>query len=256
MKKLHALLITSFILSLTARAQQQKQFDLEYGQPLLVLTETNPWLMVAGADVPTFALYENGQIIYKQAHKSGSRYNGSRYYQTRFAQEQLQEFIGSLLIKQELLELPEKTAASRVADQPTNQLIFNFDTLVVKSTYGDLRHDSTARANTPPAFLKVYDRIIEFQDNHAKEWLPEKIEVLVSDYQHSTEQAVKWPHSWPTLKSPDTVWRSEKLYSLYLDKKHFKELLSLMKKLKDKQAVEINGKKFSISYRLPFPNML
>lgn len=258
MKKL-LLLLFVILLPFVAPAQEQnaatasrKPYNEVYGQPLLVLTEKDPKLMVAGADVPTFALYEGGQIIYRQQGKSSNR-----YYQTQLAKEQLQELIGSLLISEDLMGLPNDTAVTTISRQPVNELVLNFDTLIVKQVYGDLRNDSLARENTPFAFLKVFDKLVEFSDSQAKEWLPDKIEVLVTDYlQPSTKQALKWPAGWPTLKSPDTIWRSEKLYSLYLDQKHYKELLSLMNKLKEKQAVEINGKKFIIDYRLPFPNIL
>ena len=43
-----------------------QEWNGEYGQPIVVLVETDPWLMVIGSDVPTFALYENGQIITKK----------------------------------------------------------------------------------------------------------------------------------------------------------------------------------------------
>ena len=45
-----------------------------YGTPLIVLTETNPWLIVIGSDAPTFALYENGQILYKRAINKKVKY--------------------------------------------------------------------------------------------------------------------------------------------------------------------------------------
>lgn len=250
MKKLLPLLLLALSLGITGQAQLHKTFDEVYGQPLLVLTETNPRLMVAGADVPTFALYEGGQIIYLQQSRKENR-----YMQTRMAQEQLQEFIASLLISEDLLQLPTDTAASQLKNQPTAELILNFDTLLVKRVYGDLRNDKKARQQAPLAFLKVYDKLLEFKDSQAREWLPEKIEVLVTDYRKDNSQSQKWPEGWPTLKSPDTVWRSEKLYSLYLDNKHYKELQRFIHKLKNKQAVEMNGNKFAISYRLPFPNI-
>lgn len=249
MNKILLLLLSTFWLVVPAQAQQQ--INADYGQPLLILTETNPALSISGADVPTFALYEGGQIIYRQEDQQESR-----YYLTRLAREQLQEYIGSLLISEDLIQLPLDTAASTAACQPTIEMVLNFDTLLVKRVYGNLRNDSIARANTPSPFLKVYDNLIQFQDNHAQEWLPEKIEVLVSDHEAAAEQVFQWPAEWPTLKSTETVWRSEKLYSLYLDKKYYKELRALMDKLNAYKAVEINGKNFSISYRLPFPNML
>ncbi|OCB77669.1 hypothetical protein B0A79_11230 [Flavobacterium piscis] len=53
-----------FALALTSCSGQTDKE--KYGRPLIALIETDPWLMVIGSDVPTFALYENGQIIYKK----------------------------------------------------------------------------------------------------------------------------------------------------------------------------------------------
>ena len=65
----------------------------------------------------------------------------------------------------------------------------------------------------------------------------------------------QWPENWPNLESESTVQRSESLYSLYLPKVNFEDFINLISNLNEKQAVEINGKKFSISYRFPFPNL-
>src|SRR5687767_3175549 len=35
-------------------------------QPIVLLTIYNPWLMVIGSDAPTFALYDNGLVIYQR----------------------------------------------------------------------------------------------------------------------------------------------------------------------------------------------
>ena len=96
---------------------------------------------------------------------------------------------------------------------------------------------------------------MKFNVNDATEWLPDTIEVMATRYSYSPEKPIKWDNSWSDLKSPTTVKRSDDLYSIYLDKKYFESFVSLLKTLKEKQAVEINGEKYSLAYRLPFPNM-
>jgi len=66
---------------------------------------------------------------------------------------------------------------------------------------------------------------------------------------------LKWNIKWNDIKSESTVKRNEDLYSIYLDKKYYKEFIELLKNMKEKQAVEINGEKYSLTYRLPFPNL-
>jgi hypothetical protein len=247
MKKLLPLLLLFACLTFTAHAQQTSQ---AYGQPLLVLTEVNPDIPIPGSDVPTFALYETGHIIYKQLQKGGAR-----YYQTQLAQEQLQELIAGFGISQEVLELPQASAPPKGGTLAHAELYINFDTTVVKQVWGDLRGDEKARKAAPAAFVKVFDKLVEYTDAQAGEWLPDKIEVLFTDQLQVAKKPLKWPAGWPNLKSNDTVWRSEKLYSVYLDKKHYPEFMKLMGQLDDQQAVEVNGKTFTVSYRLPFPNI-
>lgn len=235
-------------LVITAAAQQSTQ---AYGQPLLVLTEINPHIPIPGSDVPSFALYDTGHIIYKQERKGSAR-----YYQTQLAQEQLQELIASFGITNEILELPAAHAAPKAAGQPATELYISFDTTVVKLVHGDLRKDEKARKAAPAAFIRVFDKLTDYSDEQATEWLPEKIEVLFTDNLKSAKKPLQWPENWPNLKSSDTVWRSEKLYSVYLDKEHYAEFIKFLGQLENKQAVEVNGKKFSVSYRLPFPNII
>ena len=146
--------------------------------------------------------------------------------------------------------------ASSWTDQPTNILLLNFDTLRQISVYGSLENEkSEARQETPKDFITVYDNIKKFESKDAKDWLPDNIEIMLTEYSHSPEEPKDWPENWPNLESESTVKRSESLYSLYLPKVSFKDFIKLISDLKEKQAVEINGKKFSVSYRLPFPNL-
>lgn len=167
----------------------------------------------------------------------------------------MQELISSLSINDSLVNMKDYIEASSWTDQPTNELILNFRKTNIKRVYGDLRKSKEARKNTPKDFLAIYDKLIKYKSKEEKEWLPDVIEILLTDYSHSPEKPKEWPKEWANLESKTTVKRSESLYSLYLPKEHFEDFLKLQYDLKEKQAVDINGKKFSISYRLPFPNL-
>ena len=233
-------------------------FNLSYGQkwnekfgaPKVVLIETNPWLMVIGSDVPTIAIYESGYIVYKRVVKKRMK-----YYSVKIDSVKTQELISDLGITNKLVKMKDYIEASSWTDQPTNELILNLDSVIVKRVYGNLRNDKKVRKKTPKHFLSVYDRLIKYENKDAKEWKPDFIEIMLTDYSYSPEDPIKWPKEWPDLKGSLTVKRSESLYSLYLPKENFKEFIKLISELKEKQAVEINGKKFSLSYRFPFPNL-
>ena len=223
----------------------------KYGRPIIALIETDPWLMVIGSDVPTFALYENGQIIYKKIVDKQTK-----YFEVTNDKETTQKIIKSFGITDNLMKQEDYIEASTATDQPTNVLLLNFDPVRQLSVYGQLRDlKNKARQKTPTDFIDVYDKIIKFKDNKAIEWLPDTFEVMATKYSYAPEKSLKWNSEWNDIKSETTVKRNEDLYSIYLDKKYYKEFIELLKNTKEKQAVEINGEKYSLTYRLPFPNL-
>lgn len=56
-------ILLTLLLTFSLTISFGQTFNEKYGQPIIVLIETDPWLMVIGSDVPTFALYENGQNL-------------------------------------------------------------------------------------------------------------------------------------------------------------------------------------------------
>lgn len=243
-------IIIGLILTFIVCNSYSQEWNEEYGAPVVVLVETNPWLMVIGSDVPTIAIYESGNVVYKRAEKKKMK-----YYSVVLDSTETQNLIYSLGITDSLVNMKEYIEAASYTDQPTNELILNFTEPIVKQVYGNLREDKEVRKKTPKEFLTVYDNLIEYKSKKEKEWLPNNIEVLLTDYSYSPEEPKEWPEKWPNLESELTVKRGESLYSLYLPKEHFEEFIKLISDLKEKQAIEISGKKFSVSYRLPFPNL-
>ncbi len=230
-------LVILLTLSLTVSFGQT--FNEKYGQPIVALIETDPWLMVIGSDVPTFALYENGQIIYKKV--VDKRW---KYYEVINNRETTQKIIKSLGITDSLMKQEDYMEASDWTDQPTNIMLLNFDTVRQISVYGRLRNvKDEARQKTPKDFLTVFDNIIKFETDSAKEWLPDTFEVMATKYSHSPERPLKWNSEWSDIKSPATKKRGDNLYSIYLDKKFFEEFINLFKSLKEKQKlrIEIHG---------------
>lgn len=222
-----------------------QNYNSEYNNPVVVLYETDPWLMVMGSDVPSFALYQNGQIIYRKIVD-----NEYKYFEIKNDREKTQKIIKSFGITDNLVNGESYFKASTSTDQPDNILLLNFKDYKEIKVYGDLKNKET-REKAPKDFLMVYDNIQKFEDVNAKEWLPEQIEILATDYTHSPEIPVKWNNEW----TKNSIDRGGYLMSVYIDKKYFDDFKKLAKNLKEKQAVEINGKKYSLSYRLPFPNL-
>jgi len=134
-------------------------------------------------------------------------------------------------------------------------LQINFDTVKYFAVYGSMDDYKYARKSIPHQLSKVYQVVMDFDDDDAVSWIPDKIEIMLSDYSHSPELPLQWPTGWPDLNSTETITRQGGVISIYLEKKYFNDLKKLLKKRKEKQAFEINGRKFYAGYRFPLPNL-
>lgn len=224
-----------------------KEFNPDYGKPIIVLIEYDPWAMAIGANTPTFAFYDSGIVIYKDIENGTNR-------SVKLSIQQKDSLINYFNISDSLFTLSNQIIASESTDQPDNTLYLMFDSLKIVNVYGSIRSVRKARENTPKCFLNLFDKIISYKNNRSKIWIPDKIEAVVWDYSHSIGESLKWPNGWPDLNSSDTVVRG-RIYSIYIDGKYYKELVEFLGQRSKKQSIEINGKKFTVVLRFPFPNI-
>lgn len=239
MRHLISFIIGIFLLSPLAHA------DDKAIRPLIALIEKNPWLMVIGSDSPRFVLYDNGLLIYFDVeHKE--------YQSVTLSERELKQFLDSLPSR-DFFGLNDYYSVVHATDQPTNVLIISQSDILGKkvSVYGNLR-DEDDRSKTPKSFLKIYDKITTYKNKSAKKWLPEKIEVMIWPDEYA-KGSLKWPNAWPDISDPRTKVRRKGEYSLFLDSSLLQDLKAFLQRRKGNQAVLINGKKYSVSYRYPFP---
>lgn len=245
MKMRQFLLIIFTLISGISNAQQSSS---TYGKVMIVLKETDPWLMSIGSDVASFALYEKGQIIYKTIENKKLK-----IYEVKLNQLELKKVIQTFSIPNSIYYLEENISASDGTDQPSNNLYLNITKKKLVSVYGSLRKEDV-RKRTPKEFLLVYDNIKKYRNNSAKEWFPDKIEIIFWDYDYAPNKR-KWIKGFPDLNSKTTIKYNNDSYSVFIDKAKFDEFKKYYSKMGEKEAVEINGRKMAISYRLPFPNL-
>lgn len=229
---------------------QSQPLDDNYGKPVVVLYENNPWLMVLGSDTPTFALYETGRAIYKR--KSGEAVD---IYEAKLTNAEQKGFLQSLEISDAFFKLPEEIEVSSWTDQPTNLLFIKVgDKSKRVSVYGNLRRSLDEGETRPPKeFLHVYEKLIGFKYANEAKWEPQSLEVMLWDYNHAPNK-IPWPKSLPDLNSTATK-KQGGMYSIFLQKHQFDEFRRYLSNLGERTAVEINGKKLAVSFRFPFPNL-
>lgn len=212
--------------------------------PVLILLETEPWAMVVGSDTPAFALYEDGRAIYRT--RGG-------YRSITLSADELDKFLKSLKLDS-LAGLTGGYTATERTDQPqTWLLVYGGENPVFVSVYGSFEKKDV-RAKLPPPIAAVRDKLRSFEDERASEWLPKEIEVMIWPYEYAPEPSIVWPKKWPGLDAATTRKRGEDSFSLYVPSGDRESLKAFLATQREKGAVEIDGKKWAASLRLPFPH--
>jgi hypothetical protein len=211
---------------------------------LISLYEYDPWRMVIGSDSPTFILYSEGQVIFWNAELK-------KYQSTVLNKDNLEAELSEL---QKLTDLESDYSLSDWSDQPTQVIAFKLGNRIKKiSVYGNLRKQEEVRKKAPREFLSKFDYFTSYSKEDAKDWNPTYIEVMIWPYEYAPEKSIVWPSNWPDIESYGTKKRGDS-YSIYLPFSHSDELNKFIATRNKKGAVEINGKKWAVSTKTPFPH--
>lgn len=220
-------------------------------KPLMVLVEHDPWAMALGFDVPSFVLYDDGLAIFRNRREKPT----SDFLYVRLSPEYLKEFLEPLSLESPFFSwLKTDYSLSNWTDQPTTDLfVWRKGKRKSFQIYGYRRKDEATAKALPERLRRILEQVEDYNPAAAKAWSPEKLEIFIWPYEYSPMKPLEWPKGWPDLKSSETVKRGKDSYSIYLGGSHQTELIKLLSKLGDKQAVLINGKKWTLSYRPSFP---
>jgi hypothetical protein len=231
-------------------------------QPIAVLIQTDPWLMVIGSDTPMLTIYDDGQVIYLRRGEEGT----PLYVCKQLTQEELEG------TKKELAAFGDFSAikayynlAPNITDMPETKIYLSLNSkTMVTSVYGLMATKTQLPAYTvmpgiqtpatlPDSLRNLYDYLVRLKFVGAKPWQPTYIEVMVWGYSYAPDKSIHWPKEWPRLESPDTIKRGD-AYSIFLPGADIAKLRSFLNTRKEKGAVEIGGKKWAVAYRYAFPS--
>lgn len=209
--------------------------------PEIVLLELDPWVKVLGSESPRFALYSDGQVIYRT--KGGFR-------SVRLSEAQVRS-IQSSLFAANSPTLSGRYNVVEATDQPDSSLLLYGNPSVFLNVYGSL-DDEQVTSRLPPPVAKAFDTIRSFDSDRSVPWMPAQIEVMITPYEYAPEPSIRWKEEWPDLSAPTTIKRGDS-YSLFLASSEVPALNEFLAQKNERGAVEINGRKWSLSYRIPFP---
>lgn len=213
-------------------------------KPVIVLLEANPWLMAIGSDSPSFALYDDGTAIYvtETGYKSVKLDPAAR------------DALVQRINPQDLAPLAgHYDLRPGWSDQPTEYLfLYGSGAPRVISVYGSLG-GIDSRKRIPAAIPDAYDVLHAFHPADARDWLPERIEVMIWPYEYAPEASIDWPKGWPGLNDPTTVKYGKDRYSLFLPSADYPALTAFLETRKERGAVRIDGHKWTAVPRFPFP---
>lgn len=203
-------------------------------------------------DEAFFVLYQSGFLLY--------RHERHQFFSLQLNPEELAAFLADLPID-EFFTLENGYTASRGTDQGICSLkVWKDGALKHIYIHGnpEIKADHFARNPDfvcPPAYLKIFQTLIYFQDERAKPWLPEKIEVSFYETTVVTPKTHVWDKTWPDLTHPETRPYGAAAYGIsyviFLPSEHLEALKRI---LQPRYAIHMNGKIGYISYRLPIPN--
>ncbi|MBY0481100.1 MAG: hypothetical protein K2Q21_07080 [Chitinophagaceae bacterium] len=227
--------------------------DTSFGKPIFWYRISDPRAMFMGAEGPLFILYINGKILFWK--------NGA-YNLTQVEEGEKTQLISELNLTDTLFKKSRFFNATISApngeilatDNPSYSVFVKLDTLVCVSVCGYVS-SKDYRKRFPSQVLNIHNFILNFDAEKSIKWIPDRIEIMLSDYSHSPDIPIQWPTNWPNLNSPDTRKQGSYVTSIFLEKKYLNQLTELLKKRREKQAFEINGKKYFIGYRFPIPGL-
>ena len=75
---------------------------------------------------------------------------------------------------------------------------------------------------------------------------------MIWPYEYAPEASIVWPKNWPGLHDVSTVKRGDS-YSIFVPSADYAAVRHFLDTEKEKGAVEIGGKKWAVSIRMPFP---
>lgn len=224
-------------------------------RPAAVLLHYDPW---AGTDAPKLVVYDDGTVL--SPRKRDEEGWPLAYQVSRVKARNAREALARFGIGDEFMRLDSAYDFNpRWSDQPTVIIhLWDGERHRQVAVRGGLGITNRPRGRVPAAFRQAFERMTRYRARGARPWSPDTVDVSVWGYEHAPDDPpLPWPPGWPDLNSPgarrEPNVHVDTVYHIPLPAAHEPELARLLRGLGEKQAVGINGRKWTVSYRLRLP---
>lgn len=231
-----------------APALESASFDPYRGpQPLVVLRETDPWMMVVGSDTPTLVVYDDRTVIARGWDDDGEQVVYRRKPLDQRVFETLLGAVGTLCAGPPWKKRYD--AAPGVSDMPSIQIFVRLARgAKITEIYGP--HDAAA---VPPELRLLVGYLEAFSLAGSVVWRPDFVEVMLWPYEYAPDASTAWPVDWPGLESARTMKCSADMYCVFLDGRLLDDLNRLAAQRKPRGAILLGGRKWAMAYRPVLP---
>jgi hypothetical protein len=226
-------------------------------KPIAVLLQESPWATVMGAETPRLVVYENGDVIYS---RQGPGPKEETYFYAELGFPALSDVISHLKPVVDLKTLkPMYSLPDDTNQGATLFYLFVDNKETVTSVYGlnpsDDREGFRVRTvgKIPDELRELYHYLLTVDFTESRPWRPGFVEAMLWPFEGAPDKVVPWPKSWPDLSSDRAIKRKNG-FSIFLDGSMRDDLKQFLSFENEKDAVEINGKDWSVASRPAFPS--
>jgi len=214
-----------------------------YGKPLVILSEYF-FGYCEGMELPLFALYENGQIIYRKETKNEK----VDYFEVLLNNFEKNNFINTLPFRN-IYNIKEKTidASEGWTDSPMSILELNIN------DYKKVRIDGEKEKYIPKDYLLIYNELKNYKNKNACKWYPDSICVMFNE-PFPDKKSKKWPENFPRINL-NAKRDDRNNLPLVLEKKYLKKYFKFYNSLTTFQNIEFENNLYSFHHKMEYPNI-
>jgi len=233
-----------------------KDFEpFEGFKPVAVLVQEYTGAAVMGAETPRVAIYENGGVIY---FRGDSAHNQGAYFYAELGFPALSTVISQLKTVTDLKGLKSSYSVTNGTDQGRALFYLRADNAeVVTSVYGLRPQDKDTKelpaGRIPNELRQLYHYLVTADFTESRPWRPAYVEAMIWPLDDAFDGLIHWPKTWPDLNSDRAIKRKNG-FSIFLDGSMRDDLKNFLAGEKEKGAVEIDGRKWTVASRPVFPS--